>query len=161
MARYREQQEFEKLARSLDFFTATRVPSFPCIICLCIKEGPNRETVPPNLALARATRSPCLPTTEDAFQRSRRESGRERRRKAVLSAEHLRRMSRWAEREGEKGSEGTVEIRASCATVSSTMHGAAAPNRHLPQNCHCPLGMNVKWPLDLSSGNGVNGAERT
>ena len=65
------------------------------------------------------------------------------------------------EREGEKGSEGTVEIRASCATVSSTMHGAAAPNRHLPQNCHCPLGMNVKWPLDLSSGNSVNGAERT
>ena len=128
------------------------------LLCLCIKEGPNRETVPPNLALARATRSPCLPTTEDAFQRLGRECGREKKEGCAFCGALAENESVG---EREKGSGGTVAIRASCATVSSTMHGAAAPTRHLPQNCHCLLGMNVKWPLDLSGGNGVNGAERT
>ena len=84
------------------------------------------------------------PTTEAAFQRLGRERDalkegeREARgkegRKAVLSAELLRRMSRVRERE----KTGTVEIRAPHAAQSSTMH--VAPTLHLPQNCHSLLG---------------------
>ena len=60
---------------------------------------------------------------------------------------------------GEKEDRGTVEIRASCATRSSTMH--VAPTLHLPQDC-LP-GRNVKWALDVNvlSGNEVNGEGRT